>query len=255
MLFRSRELRKDQVFHVRGFSPDGIIGLSPLSYMRYAAAVNSAADRRAARSFAGTPNGFLRMQEWPTPEQREQIRDMYSNLGTAETGDGQFWILPGGMEFDDVGLPPDDLQMLQSRQFQLSEIARFFGVPSVLLDANAGTAAAWPASYEQQNLAFLQHTLRPYIEEFEDAFRQSVIPPMQRRDTFIEHDVQSMLRADSASRSSYYATMVSNGLMTTNEIRAMENLPPVDGGDVVRAQINMAPINELGDNDVVPQQD
>lgn len=239
-----RQIAQEDMLHIRGFSPEGTLGLSPLAYARYTLGVSVSADKRAAVSFSGTPNGFLRMAEWPNDEQKEDIRTNYSELGTSEVGDGSFWLLPGGMEFDHYGLPPDDLQMLQSRQFQIGEVARFFGVPVVLLDGGAQTSA-WPASYEQQMLSFLQFTMRPYLEEFEDAINSSLAP----KGIFVEHNAKSLLRTDSKSRAEYYRTMVANGLMTVNEVRKEENLPPIEGGDEARAQVNMAPITELnGEN-------
>jgi HK97 family phage portal protein len=180
-----------------------------------------------------------------TQAQRDQARELYSRIGDSGIGDGQWWLLEGGAEYKAIGLPPDDLQMLESRQFQVSEICRFFGVPTVMVDGNAGTTAAWPASYEQQQLQFLTHTLKPYLEEWEDKISYSLLTPQDRRTVFAEHNVEGLLRADSAGRANFYSQMVQNGLMTRNEVRMKENLPPIDGADELTAQVNLAPVDEL----------
>lgn len=239
-----KEYSADEIFHWKGFSPDGMIGLSPLAYQRYTLGISVAADKKAATSFSAMPSMGLKLDDYPTPDQQKQLRELYGP-GTNMTGDGNFWIFPGGMTPEKLGLPPDDLQMLESRQLQVVEIARFYGVPAVMIDGNQGATSAWPASYEQQVLAFLTFTLKSYLEEFEDQVVASLVAPAERLTVFAEHNVEGFLRADSKARSSYLSTMVSNGMMTRNEARKKENLPPVDGGDELTVQVNMTPLDEL----------
>lgn len=230
-------LPQDKVLHWRGFSPDGTVGLSPLHAMLPTLAVSVASERKAAATFSGVPTGFLRTEAMPDDAQREAIMSHYSGVGE----DASLWLLPGGMEFQTVGLPPDALQMLETRQFQVSEVCRFFGVPSVLVEGAANNSAAWPASYEQQMLSFLQVTLRPYLTELEDVINHSLAG--NRPNIFARHDTTDFLRTDSVSRASYYSTMIQAGVMTINEAREREDLPPVPGGDEPRAQLGLGSIN------------
>lgn len=250
---RIKEYGQDEIMHIRGMSADGIVGMSPLAYMRYTLGISVAADSKAARSFNGRPSAVLKAEGWPTQEQREQLRQHYGNIGTDGTGDGQWWLLPGNLSYQAIGLPPDDLQMLESRQFQVAEIARFYGVPTVLIDGQAGSTAAWPASYEQQMLAFLQFTLRPYLEEFEDAVTADIVKPSERKTVYAEHNVEGFLRTDSQARAAYYASMLQNGVMTRAEVRRLENLPHIDGTDELTVQLNMTTVDKLGEDNAAQQ--
>jgi len=240
------------IMHWKGWGPDGVVGLSPLSYARQALGISVSADNRAANSFRTLPAGALKFDKFLTDEQRAKARQLYAGLeATAENpGDGSPWLLEGGSDFVKIMDDLDKLQMLQSRQFQVADLCRFFGVPAVMVDGNAGATSAWPASFEQQVLSFLTFTLKEYFDEFEDAARSSLIRrPADQRSTIIEHNVEGFLRADSSARSGFYATALQNGWMNRDEVRAKENLPPLpDGqGQEYTVQTNLAPIFQLGD--------
>lgn len=242
-----QEFTQRDIMHLRGPSPDGIMGLSPLGYMRHTLGITVSSERKAATSFAGRPSGTLSVDGWPNQEQRAELRDMYGNVGTDATGDGQWWLLPGGMKYQSISMPPDDLQLLESRSFQVAEIARYYGVPSVMIDGSTGATAAWPASYEQQLLSFLQFSLKPYLEEFEDAVTSQLLDNGERRTVYVEHKVDGLLRTDSETRANFYASMLQNGVYSRNEVRRMENLPPIDGGDKFTVQLNLTDIADLPD--------
>ena len=247
-----RRYSQKDIMHLKGFSADGIMGLSPLSYAAHTLGISVSADDKAATSFSSMPALGLKLDSMPTQEQREQLRELYAQ-NTDTTGDGGMWMFPMGIDPQVIGLNPSDLQMLESREFQTADIARFFGVPTVMIDGTAGATAAWPASYEQQVLAFLTFTLKPYLEEMEDQITASLVPPAEKLTVFAEHEVEGFLRADSASRAEYHASGLQNGWTTINEVRRKENLPPIEGGDIARAQLNMAPITDLGESQNVPQ--
>lgn len=237
--FYNRPGQPPQVFHWRGPSPDGVIGLSMLSYARHALGISVSADRRASESFRGRPNGVLSIDKILTKDQRAQLRELYGNMSEA-TGNNQWWLLEAGAKWQDIGVPPDDLQMLETRKFQVEDIARFFGVPSVMIDG-AANSSAWPASYEKQVLAFHQFTLRPLLEEFEAKVHEAIAPD----GVYVEHDYESFLRADSITRAQRHATLCQNGIMTRNEARRREGLPPVPGGDELTVQLNLTPLDKL----------
>ena len=242
-VYWNRPNQPAQMFHWRGFSPDGVMGLSPLGYARHAMGISISADRAAAKAFVGRPNGVLQSDTILTPDQRTKLRELYSNIGGAEIGNAQWWLLEGGFKYQAIGMPPDDLQMLESRQFQVAEICRFYGVPTVMVDGNAGATGAWPASYEQQVLSFLTFTLKPYLEEFEEKVMEVLTGP----DLYAEHNVEGLLRADSKTRAMFYATSLQNGWMNRNEVRRRENLPTVDGLDDYTIQVNLTPADKLGE--------
>lgn len=249
--FYNRDGELPEIFHWRGFSADGTMGLSPLAYAAPTMGLTVAASRSAAKAFTGRPNGVLTTDTVLTPDQRAKLRELYSNVGGSEIGDNQWWLLEGGFSYQAIGIPPDDLQMLESRQFQVAEICRFYGVPTVMVDGNAGATSAWPASYEQQVLAFLTFCLKPYLEEFESKVQETLVIKNSR--IYAEHNVEGFLRADSKARASYYSTMVQNGIMTRNEVRRRENLKPLEGLDEATIQLNLTPAQDLGKEDDRPQ--
>ncbi len=242
-------LAKKSVFHLKGFGTDGVIGLSPLAYARNVLGVTVSADKYAAASFAngGRPGGVLMLDRFLDPKQRELVRELYSNISATADNAGKMWVLEGGMKYESISIPPDDMQMLQSREFQLGEIARIFRVPSHLINDTA-KSTSWGSGIEQQNLGFLQYTLRPYLTRWESVIKDALLSPIDRDSVVIEHNVEGLLRADSAARAQFYSGMVQNGLMTRNEVRRLENWPSVSGADALTAQTNLAPLANLGES-------
>ena len=234
------------IFHLKGFG-DGITGMSPLGYARESLGISVAADSTAAKSIGGHASSVLETDDIPDAKQRTQLREMYGNgqITTEYQSDGGMMIVPGGMKYRAISIPPDDLQLLESRQFQIPEIARFFGVPTVMIDGAAGATAAWPASYEQQVLSFLTFGLKPYLEEWEDVVVSALLQPSDQRSIYVEHKVDGLLRTDSAGRSAFYSQMTQNGIMSRNEARKKENLPRVEGADDLTVQVNLTPLDDL----------
>jgi HK97 family phage portal protein len=244
-VYENRINQPPQMLHWKGWGPDGVIGLSTLSYARHTMGITLSADRKAATSFSGRPNGVLATDTFLTPEQRDDLRGLYEGVGNSTVGDGQMWLLEGGFKYEPIGLPPDDLQMLQTRAFQLAEICRFFGVPQVMLDGGE-KGASWPASYEKQVLAFKTFTLGPFFEEFEQK-----VAEVFGDGRYAEHDSSGLVRPDSQTMAAYLATLVSNGLMTRNEARRQLKLPAMDqeGADDLTVQLNMAGLDDLHEGD------
>ena len=233
----------DQVLHIKAFGTDGIVGLSPLRYGAQAFGTTVATEQHAAHSFSsgGRPSGVLSTDRILLAEQREQIKAIYENV---QTSDGLF-VLEGGTTYQAISIPPDDLQMLESRKFQLSEIARMFGVPAFLIN-DTEKSTSWGTGIEQQNLGFLAYGLRAYLVQWEAAINSALFTRAEQKKYYVEHAVEGLLRADSAARATFYTQMVSNGLLTRNEIRSLENFPPIEGANELTAQVNMAPLDKLG---------
>ena len=242
-----KEYAQKDIFHLKGFSSDGIMGLSALGYARQSLGLSVSADRSAAKSINGKASAVLELDTFPTDAQKAQLRELYGagNKTSEFQNDGGLIIVPGGMKYRGVSMPPDDLQLLESRQFQVPEICRFFGVPAVMIDGNAGATSAWPASYEQQVLSFLTFTLKPYLEEWEDKIPASLLGGKERQSVFVEHKVEGLLRTDSAGRAAFLSQMVQNGLMTRNEGRMKENLAPMEGADELTVQVNLTNLEDL----------
>jgi len=250
-----QEYEQRDIMHWKGWSSDGVMGVSPLGYARQSLGLSVSADRSAANAVNGNASAVLELQTFPNDEQKQQLRELYGagNVTAEYQNDGGLMIIPGGMKYRGVSMPPDDLQLLQTRHFQVPELCRFFNVPAVMVDGAASSTAAWPASYEQQMLSFLAFTMKPYLEEFEDVAVDSLVAGTEKQTVFAEHKVDGLLRTDSAGRASFYSTMVQNGLMSRNEVRMKENMTPVEGADDLTVQVNLTNLEDLpqvqGNND------
>jgi HK97 family phage portal protein len=236
---------QERILHIKLFG-NGLVGLSPLGYARNAMSAAIAMDERASVFFAngGKPSGVLMVDKVLTPEQRTAIRAQFSELEAGN--DDKLFVLEAGAKYQQTSISPQDAQLLESRRFQLEDICRFFGVPSFLVNDTEKTTT-WGSGIEQMMLGFYTLTLRPYLERWEAACNARLLTPRQRTQGFyVEFDFDALLRADMSGRAAFYSQMVQNGILSRNEVRARENLPPFAGGDAYTAQVNMAPVGSLG---------
>lgn len=243
-----RVLSKKSVLHLKGMSTEGIVGLERASFARQALGIAVSADVYASRQFAsgGRPGGgFLMFDTFLTQEQRKQARELYEGMTETAFNKGKVWILEGGVKYEPDTVNPDTMQMIETRKMQVAEIARFYGVPEILV-GGGGQSSAWPASFEQQLLSFLTFTLQDYIDEWESAIHYSLLPTYQDRNKyFVDHDVSGFIKMDSQSKAQVQSTWVQNGLKTRNEIRHINNDPPLPGGDDLTVQVNLTPVEAL----------
>jgi HK97 family phage portal protein len=154
-------------------------------------------------------------------------------------------LIEGGMKYQQLSLSAEDAQLLETMQFKVEDLCRWFGMNPAMI--GHGTAVSnWGTGREQINLAFLQYVLSSYCERLEQGISKWLLGPTERSKIYAEFSVEGLLRADSAGRASFYSTMVQNGLMTRNEVRELENLPTMDGGDELTIQSNLVPATMLG---------
>src|SRR4029077_19301907 len=151
-----------------------------------------------------------------------------------------------------ITMKPMDVELLASRQFAVEDICRWFGTPPVLVGHAAAGVTSWGSGIEQILTGWKALTLRPYVRRIEQAVAQQLIPPTDRARVYLKIDTEDLLGADSAARSSLYATYAQNGVLTRNEIRAREDLAPMEGGDKLTVQSNLIPIDKLGQTAAAP---
>jgi HK97 family phage portal protein len=152
------------------------------------------------------------------------------------------------MTWHALSINPDDAQMLESRAFSVEEICRFFGVPPFMI-GHTEKSTSWGTGIEQQTLGFQKFTLRRRLKRIEQALEKQLLTPKDRAEgVTIEFNIEGLLRADSQARAQFYGRMTAIGAMTINEVRAYENLPPVEGGDVPRIQMQNVPITDAGNS-------
>lgn len=238
------DVPRGQVWRLLGYSLDGENGLSAIQYGSQVFGTALAAEKQAARAFK---NGTLQsiyysVSAFLTPEQRSQ----FSANVAQSVESGRTPILEGGVDVKSLGLNPVDAQLLQSRNYSVESICRFFSVPpSMVGHASAGTTS-WGSGIESQQLAFLSLTLAPWLRRIEQSISLNLLSPGERRRYFADFDVSALLRADSAARASYYSTMVNNGLLTRDEARASEGLQKLGGmADALTVQSAMVPLDQI----------
>ncbi|MGE4339822.1 MAG: phage portal protein [Pigmentiphaga sp.] len=236
------------MLHIRGFGGNPLGGMSTLHFARNAFSLARAIDRSAGAMFQNglRPSGVLTFDSWLSPEQRALAQSKLTEQFIGASGSGRPMILEGGTKWEQLTIQPDDAQMLESRGFSVEEICRFFGVPPFMI-GHTTNSTSWGTGLEQQTLGFQKFTLRRRLKRIEQALAKQLLTPVEfARGLKVEFNLEGLLRADTAGRATFYREMTQIGAMTINEVRALENLPPVDGGDVPRMQMQNVPITQAG---------
>ena len=242
-----RVYSEDEIFHVRGFGGAGDVGLSPITFARQSLGTAMAADEFAGAMFANgaRPTGVMTIDKVLNAEQRRQFNENIIAPFVGSEHAGGVMLLEAGVKFQAVTMTPEDSQFLQTRAFHVEEICRWFRVPPFMVGHTEKTSS-WGAGLEQQLIGFLTFSLRPYLSRVEQAVSRSLIPAARRSTLKPEFKVEGLLRTDSAARAAFYSVMVQNGIMTRNEVRRRENLPPLAGGDDLTAQSQNVPLGQSG---------
>ena len=232
------------IFHWRD-KGNGIIGMSRLDYMRNSVGIAISAQNHTADVYnkSGKRPGVFMIDKLLTEAQRTSIRNNYRGL--TEGSDDDLLVLEAGAKFEPLSLTPADLQLLDTRKFSVEDIARWFGISSVMINDTAKTTT-WGTGISQLIEGFYKFRLRPMLESLEQCLERRVLTSGQRELYSVEFSLDAILRGSLADRLDAGAKGVQNGLYTRNEWRQLENLPKMDGGDELTAQLNLAPITQLG---------
>ena len=238
----------EDMFHIRGFGGNPLGGMSPLAFGRDTFGVARAAARAASTVYANgmRPSGVLTFDEFLTPEQREIAETRMADRFMGSQNAGRPMVLEGGTKWTPLTMNPEDAQLVESQQHSVEEICRIFGVPPFMI-GHSGDATEWGTGLEQQVLAFVKFTLRRRLRRIEMAVAKQLLTAKDRADGIVvEFNMEGLLSADSKGRTEFYQSALTNGWMTINEVRRLENMPPVAGGDVPRMQMQNVPITEAG---------
>ena len=239
---------EDEIFHFKGFSLDGIRGLSTIAYAADTLGFQIDANKTAQNEFKNglKAGGFLKTGERTLDDvQRTRLKLSMAEFSRPENT-GKNMVLEAGMDYVAANrINPQDAQLLESRYFGIEEICRAFNVPPQLI-GHTDKASSWASSLEQTNMAFLTYSLRPDLVRLEQLIARKLLTPTERLKYKPRFSVEGLLRADSQARSQFYTTMLQNGVMSRNDVRRLEDLPPVDGGDELTVQLNLTTINQIG---------
>ena len=240
-----------EILHFKGFSLDGLVGLSPIRYAADTLGGQMDANSSAAREFKNglKAGGFLKTGERVlTEKQRADLKAGLFEFSQPENA-GKMMVLEAGMDVagSSVRINPADAQLLESRYFGIEEICRAFSTPPPLI-GHTNKASSWASSMESINMGFLTYAVNPMLVRYEQTITRKLLKPAERLLYRPKFSVEGLLRADSAARAAFYNQMLQNGVMSRNEVRRLENLPPVDGGDVLTVQVNMTTLDKVGSN-------
>ena len=230
----------DRVLHIPGLSFDGLIGHNPIHLLREAIGMGLSAEEYGARFFGNgaRPGGVLEHPQQLSDKAFDQLRESWNDMHQGLSNQHRIAILEEGMNYKQIGIPPEDAQFLETRKFQVNEIARAFRVPPHMLgDLERATFS----NVEQQSIDFVVHTMRPWFVRIEQAINLKLI---NKETQFCEFLIDGLLRGDTKSRYEAYAIGKQNGWLSTNDIKEKENENPIKGGDKYYAPLNMVPIDQ-----------
>lgn len=246
---KTTEYAEADMLHFRGFSLDGLVGLSPIRYAAETLGGQLSANDAAQHEFKNRmkAGGFLKTGERILqPEQRARMRQAMAEFSRPENA-GNYMILEAGMDVvnSNVRMNPADAQLLESRYFGIEEICRAFGTPPQLI-GHTDKASSWASSLDATNMGFLTYSIRPLLVRYEQTIARKLLKPAERGQYSPKFSVEGLLRTDSAARAAFYSQMLQNGVFSRNHVRQLENLPPVEGGDVLTVQVNMTTLDKVG---------
>jgi len=234
------------VLHIPGLSFDGLVGYPPIALAKNAIGMAMATEEYGASFFANgaSPGGVL---EFPLNlSNPEKIKEDWNKRFQSARNAGKVAVLEEGMKFHAVGIPPDQAQFLETRRFQLNEIARVFKVPPHMIGDLEKSSFS---NIEQQSLDFVKNTLNPWVVRLEQAMNMSLLSSSERKKLVIKFNLDGMLRGDYETRMKGYTEGLQNGWMSVNDIRRLENmnpLPPGEGGDEYLVNGNVIKLRDAG---------
>ncbi len=232
---------QDAVMSVRGMSDDGVNGMSTIELARDAIGLARACEIHGATFFGSgaRPGVILSTDQMLSPEAAENTRNQWERAHRGPDRSNRTAVLQGGLKVSELGGNNQESQFLEARRFQVEEVCRLFGVPPHLVGDLTRSSFS---NIEQQSLDFLTNGLMPYLRRIESSIARDLLEGDD--EYFAEFDTRGVLRADAAGRSSYYNTMWNLGVLSVNEIRSLENLNPVESGDVRFVQLNMTTLDK-----------
>ena len=234
------------VLHIPGLGFDGLVGYSPIAMAKNAIGMAIACEEYGAKFFANgaAPGGVL---EHPgTIKDPQRVRESWQSTFGGSGNANKIAVLEEGMKYTPIGISPEQAQFLETRKFQINEIARIFRVPPHMVGDLEKSSFS---NIEQQSLEFVKYTLDPWVIRWEQSIQRSLLSPDEKAAYFVKFNLEGLLRGDYQSRMNGYAIGRQNGWMSANDIRELENLdriPAEDGGDLYLINGNMLPLKNAG---------
>lgn len=217
-------LKPKEVLHIPGLGYDGLVGYSPIAMAKNAIGLSMAAEEYGSKFYANgaAPSGVL---EHPgILKDPERLRNAWNQTFSGSARSHRIAVLEEGMKYTPISINPDEAQFLETRKFQVDEIARIFRVPPHMVGDLEKSSFS---NIEQQSLEFVKYTLDPWVSRWEQSMTRTLLTPEERRKYSISFNVDGLLRGDYQSRMNGYATGIQNGFMSPNDVRRLENMNPI----------------------------
>ena len=239
-------LSQEEVLHIPGLGFDGLIGYSPIALAKNAVGMTLACEEYGASFFGNGANPGGVLEHPGILKDPAKVRDSWNAVYQGTRNAHKVAVLEEGMSYKQIGIPPEEAQFLETRKFQINEIARLFRIPPHMVGDLEKSSFS---NIEQQSLEFVKYTLDPWVVRFEQALKKSLLLPEEKKTHFIKFNVDGLLRGDYQSRMNGYAIGRQNGWLSTNDIRELEELnpiPPEEGGDLYLINGNMTKLKDAG---------
>jgi len=237
------DVPQESMIHVPGFGFDGVRGISPIAAVgKQSIGLGLALEEFQGRftQASARGSGVIEVDKALSPEGLSNLRSAFEKLYSGVEKSGKTVFLDKGMQWKSMQIDPNDAQTLETRRYQVSDIARIFGVPLHLL-GETDKATSWGSGIEQQSIAFVEYVIRPWLVSIEQEFNRKLF----RAPYYCEFVLDGLLRGDSKARSEYYSKGINNAFLTPNEARRAENKPPKPGGDRLLVNSASLPLDSI----------
>ena len=225
-------LKAEDVLHIPGLGFDGLIGYSPIAMAKNAVGMTLACEEYGASFFANGANPGGVLEHPGVLKDPSKVRESWNSVYRGVSNAHKIAVLEEGMKYQQIGIPPEEAQFLETRKFQINEIARLYRIPPHMVgDLDKSSFS----NIEQQSLEFVKYTLDPWVIRWEQSLQRSLLLPGEKGKYFIKLNVDGLLRGDYQSRMNGYAVGRQNGWFSANDIREMENMNPIpdeEGGNL-----------------------
>ena len=239
-------LRRQDVLHIPGLGFDGLLGYSPIAMAKNAVGMTIACEEYGASFFANGANPGGVLEHPGVLKDPKKVRDSWNDVYRGSNNAHKVAVLEEGMKYQQIGIPPEEAQFLETRKFQINEIARLYRIPPHMVGDLEKSSFS---NIEQQSLEFVKYTLDPWVIRWEQALQRSLFLPKEKTEYFIKLNVDGLLRGDYQSRMNGYAIGRQNGWLSSNDIRLLEDLnpiPDVEGGNLYLINGNMTKLKDAG---------
>ena len=244
--YGSVALRKQDVLHIPGLGFDGLVGYSPIAMAKNAVGMTIATEEYGASFFANGANPGGVLEHPGVLKDPKKVRDSWNEVYRGTANAHKIAVLEEGMKYQQIGIPPEEAQFLETRKFQINEIARLYRIPPHMVGDLEKSSFS---NIEQQSLEFVKYTLDPWVIRWEQAMQRSLLLPKEKQEFFIRLNVDGLLRGDYQSRMNGYSVARQNGWLSANDIREMEDMNPIpdeEGGNLYLINGNMTKLKDAG---------